>query len=155
MQYISKLIALLLALLCLSCSDSGSKSIYSDMDSVSIAGHADRSITIPDNITIYRWPYSEGPYSNTFIDSFGRPDSISIVEYEHCFFNKNDTVKVFYNTYLRHPETDYYKLIWNNVDSTGEDLVLYSAMDNNDNDRCFWGYRCRPEDFTTDIYKVE
>lgn len=95
---------------------------------------------------------------------YGEPSHFEEVDYEHCF-EGDDTVKSFYKMYNVHPDYDYAIARWDNVDSTGENMTLYlmrmsgeeyfNIGSREDNYKAFWGYRCRPEDFTTDIYKVE
>ena len=91
-------------------------------------------------------------------NKFGKDPDIEKIDYEHCFLNNNDTLRPFYNYYMKYPYKDFYKAIWTNFDNKNNTLTLYLSQTLYSNDaypQVFWGYRCRPEDFTTDIYKVE
>ena len=121
------------------------------------------------NIELYSWGVDGGMNMDSLIAIFGKPNNYERVDFEHCF-DGDDTIFAFYNTYIFHPEYSYALVSWGNIDSIGSNLTLYMRrLDLNEyNDRikggrkaiaggyyAFWGYRCRPEDFTTDIYKVE
>ena len=126
-------------------------SVDNTKDNISI-GNAD-TIHSLSNIEVYFWPWNEGPTYSQLKKQYGRPSTYERIEYEHCF-EKNDTVKPFYKFYLIKPHEFYALCIWKNIEDSNEDLILYLSGEVSA-DRAFWGYRCRPEDFTTDIYKIE
>lgn len=111
------------------------------------------TICLDSNIEVYVWPYRQGPTYSRLKERFGKERIKERVEYEHCF-DKNDTVKAFFCRYIAHPDEYYDIVTWKDVDSTGENLVLYLGGTHWEK-QAFWGYRYRLEDFTTDIYKVK